>query len=66
MGRLLADRLAVIISLMIGPEQMGFIPTRQITDSIRLVSNIIQDADLFARKVLIMGLDIHKAFDSVL
>lgn len=29
-------------------------------------SNIIQDADLFSHKVLILGLDIHKAFNNVL
>lgn len=66
LGRVLADRLAPIISTLIGPEQTGFILARQITDNIRLASNIIQEADLFCRKVLILGLDIHKAFDSVL
>lgn len=66
LGRLLADRLALIIFLLVAPEQMGFIPTRQITDNIRLASNNIQDADLFSRRVLILGLDVHKAFDSVL
>lgn len=35
-------------------------------DNICLAFNIIQDADLFSRRVLILGLDIHKAFDSVL
>lgn len=62
----LADRLAPIISTLIGPEQTSFIPTRQITDNILLAANIIQDADLFSCKVLILGLDIYKAFDSIL
>lgn len=66
LGRLLADHLSPIISSLIGPEQTGFIPTRQITDNFHLASNFIQDADLFACKVMILGLNIHKAFDSVL
>lgn len=66
LGRLLADHLAPIISSLKAPEQTVFIPSRQITDNIRLAANIVQDTDLFSHKVLILGLDIHKAFDSVL
>lgn len=56
LGRLLADRLVSIISSLVAPEQTGFIPSRQITDNIRLASNIIQDADLFSRIVLVLVL----------
>lgn len=31
-GHLLADRLAKVITSLISPDQMGLIPTRQITD----------------------------------
>lgn len=67
-GRLLADRLSNIITSLIssGSDQTGFIPTRQINDNIRLASNVIQDADLFSGRVLLLSLDFHKAFDSVL
>lgn len=66
-GHLLTDRLSSIITSLISPDQTRFIPTRQIMDNILLASNIIQDADLFSRKVLLLlSLDIHKAFDSVL
>lgn len=57
-SRLLANRLATII-----PYQSGFIPGRQITD-LRLVTTIIQDANIKSHPVLLLSLDI-KAFDSV-
>lgn len=65
-GHLLADRLSSIITTLIFPDQTGFIPSRQIIDNIRLASNIIQGAVFFPRKALLLSLDIHKAFDSVL
>lgn len=64
-SRILADRLASIISTLISPFQSGFIPHRFITDNIRLATNIIQDSNLNSRKLFLLGLDIHKAFDSV-
>ena len=64
-GKILADRLASVISPLIHPDQTGFIPDRQITDNIRLATNIIQDSNLHARSTLLLSLDIHKAFDSV-
>lgn len=64
-SRILADRLASIISSLISPFQSGFIPHRFITDNIRLATNIIQDANLSSRKLFMLSLDIHKAFDSV-
>ena len=64
-GRILADRLAKVISPLIHIDQSGFIPNRQITDNIRLVTNVIQDANLHSRQTCLLSLDIHKAFDSV-
>lgn len=63
--RLLADRLASVISPLIHPDQSGFIPDRQITDNIRLAMNIIQDSNLHSKTTLLLSLDMHKAFDSV-
>lgn len=60
-GRLLADRLASVITTLISPNQTGFIPGGQITDNIRLVTNIIQDANINSTQVLLLSLDIHKA-----
>lgn len=34
-------------------------------DNIRLPTNIIQDVNLTSKKLLLLGLDIHKAFGSV-
>lgn len=64
-GRLLADRLAKVITNLIHIDQTGFIPGRQIVDNVRLVTNIVQDANLYSRKLCLLSLDIHKAFDSV-
>lgn len=63
-GRLLEDRLALVITTLVSPDQTGFIPRRQITDNILLVTNIIQDANLHSKQVLLLSLDIHKALDS--
>lgn len=49
-GCLLADRLSTIIASLISPDQMGFIPTRQISDNFWLTSNIIQASDFFPVK----------------
>lgn len=62
---LLVDRVAAVITSLIHPDQTGFIPVRQITDNLRLVTNIIQDVNLDANPVVILSLDIHKAFDRV-
>lgn len=64
-SRILADRLANIIPSLISPYQSGFIPHRLITDNICLATNIIQDANLFSRKLFMLSLNIQKAFDSV-
>ena len=64
-SRLLANRLSAIIPTLISPYQSGFIQGRQITDNIRLVTNIIQDANIHSQPLLMLSLDINKAFDSV-
>lgn len=64
-GRILADRLGSVISSLISPYQSGFIPHRLITDNICLVSNIIRDATISSRKLFMLSLEIHKAFDCV-
>lgn len=64
-GRLLADRIAAVATTLIHTGQIGFIPGRQIVDNIRLVTNDIQDAILHSHQICLLGLDIHKAFDSV-
>lgn len=64
-SRILADRLVAIIPFLISPYQSGFISNHLITDNICLATNIIQDANLFPKKLLLHSLDIHKAFDSV-
>lgn len=64
-GRLLADRLSSVITTLISPDQTEFIPEWEIMDNIRLVTNIIQDANSHSKQTLLLSLDINKAFDSV-
>lgn len=59
------DKLASVITTLISPDQTGFILCRKITDNIRLVTNIIQVANLHSKQVLLLSLAIHKAFHSV-
>lgn len=59
------DRLSAVISPLVDPDQTGFIPNRQITENIRLTTNIIQDSNTNSKSTLLLSLDIHKAFDSV-
>lgn len=61
----MAGHLANVITSLVHTNQTGFIPGRQIADNIRLVANITQDANLHTRPICLLGLDIHKAFDSV-
>lgn len=64
-SRLLSNRLSTIISTLIFPCQSGFIPGHPITDNIRLASNIVQDANLRSKAVVLLSLDINKTFNSV-
>lgn len=64
-SRLLANRLAAVISSPISLYQLCFISDRQITDIIKLATNIIQDSNRTSSTLLLLSLDIHKAFKSV-
>lgn len=55
-GCILADRLASFITSLISLDQTSFIPSRQITDNIHLPLNVIQDADIYSRKDLLLSL----------
>lgn len=62
-GCMLADRLATVVTSLV---HTGFLLDRQIIDNIRLVTNVIQDANLHSCPICLLSLDIHKAFESVI
>lgn len=55
----------MIILSLISPYQSGFILGCQITDNVRLATNIVQDENLKSEADLFLSLYINKAFDSV-
>ncbi|GJX53450.1 RNA-directed DNA polymerase, eukaryota, reverse transcriptase zinc-binding domain protein [Tanacetum coccineum] len=63
--KVLANRLAKVIDLIIGHEQSAFIKNRQILDGPLMVSEAIQWCKRKNSKLLIFKIDFEKAFDSI-
>lgn len=63
--KLLSSRLQKIIPLYIHPDQMGFIPNRQLADNIHRTLNLIVHCKLHKLKSVALSIDLEKAFDSV-
>jgi hypothetical protein len=64
--KILADRLSVIASKIISPQQRGFIPDRHISDCVIVASeaiNVLQKKRYGGN--LALKIDIKKAFDSI-
>ncbi|GKA37270.1 RNA-directed DNA polymerase, eukaryota [Tanacetum coccineum] len=64
-AKVLANRLATVIPLVIGEVQMAFLKGRQITDGPLLVNKIVSWAKKRKKKLLLFKLDFEKAFDSL-
>ncbi|GKD00366.1 RNA-directed DNA polymerase, eukaryota, reverse transcriptase zinc-binding domain protein [Tanacetum coccineum] len=65
-AKVLANRLATVIPLVIGEVQMAFLKGRQITDGPLLVNKIVSWAKKRKKKLLLFKLDFEKAFDSLI
>nr|GEV07363.1 RNA-directed DNA polymerase, eukaryota [Tanacetum cinerariifolium] len=64
-SKVLALRLARVISSVISPNQTAFIVGRQILDGCLIDNEIIRMAKLEGHKLLLFKVDFEKAFDSV-
>lgn len=66
MTKILCSRMQSLLPKLISPEQVAFVPGRDIVDNVLLVQELLQHLD---RKVrghnLLLKLDIMKAFDMV-
>ncbi|GJX28628.1 putative RNA-directed DNA polymerase [Tanacetum coccineum] len=64
-SKVLANRLAHVISSVIGDTQMAFIKGRQIIDGPLIVDEIISWAKSKKKKVMFLKVDFEKAFDTL-
>ncbi|GJX56792.1 putative RNA-directed DNA polymerase, eukaryota, reverse transcriptase zinc-binding domain protein [Tanacetum coccineum] len=64
-SNILSNRLAKVISLVIGPNQTAFIAGRQIIDGCLIANDIIRMASTKKSNLLLFKVDFEKAFDSV-
>ena len=63
--KLLAIRLQKVIPTIINSDQVGYIKDRYIGENIRILSDVLQYADLEEIEAYITQIDFEKAFDSV-
>jgi len=61
----LALRTSKIIHKLVDTNQTGYVPGRQVTDNIRLLEEIINNANIMNEKGFLITLDAQKAFDSI-
>ncbi|GJR68620.1 putative RNA-directed DNA polymerase, eukaryota, reverse transcriptase zinc-binding domain protein [Tanacetum coccineum] len=65
LSKILALRLAKVISSIIGPNQIAFLSGRQILDRVLIANEIIHMANIEDHKLLLFKVDFEKAFDRV-
>uniref|UniRef100_R4G9D5 Reverse transcriptase domain-containing protein n=1 Tax=Anolis carolinensis TaxID=28377 RepID=R4G9D5_ANOCA len=63
--KIIANRLREIMPTLIEEDQYGFIKKRMIADPIRNIVNVIDHATRERRKLLLIKLDVYKAFDTI-
>ncbi|GJR68224.1 putative RNA-directed DNA polymerase, eukaryota, reverse transcriptase zinc-binding domain protein [Tanacetum coccineum] len=63
--KILAIRLAKVISSIVGPNQTAFLAGRQILDGCLIANEIIRMANIEEHKLLLFKVDFEKSFDSV-
>ncbi|GJS37666.1 RNA-directed DNA polymerase, eukaryota [Tanacetum coccineum] len=64
-SKILANRLATVISSIIGHNQSAFIARRQIMDDCLIANEIVCIASIKEHKLLLFKVDFEKAFDNV-
>ena len=64
-SKILAKRLQPLLHKLIHPNQIGYIPGRQLTDHIRTIDDVISYANNEKLKGMLVSLDFRKAFDTL-
>ncbi|GJU95114.1 RNA-directed DNA polymerase, eukaryota, reverse transcriptase zinc-binding domain protein, partial [Tanacetum coccineum] len=64
-GKLLANRLVMVIDLIVSPGQSAFIKVRRILDGPMMLSEIIAHFKATRRKLMMFKVDFEKAYDSL-
>ncbi|GJU52610.1 RNA-directed DNA polymerase, eukaryota [Tanacetum coccineum] len=64
-GKILANRLSLVIGSLISKEQSAFIRGRQILDGPLILSEVIEWCNLKKKKAMIFKVHFEKAYDSV-
>ncbi|PWA47507.1 RNA-directed DNA polymerase, eukaryota [Artemisia annua] len=64
-GKLLANRLAMVIDSIVSPEQSAFIKGGHILDGPMMLSEIIAHFKVTRRKLMVFKVDFEKAYDSL-
>ena len=64
-GKILANRLSVVIDELVSPEQSAFIKGRQILDGPLILNEVLSWCNNKKKKTMIFKVDFEKAFDSV-
>lgn len=64
-SKVLANRMRLNISQILGDSQTCSIPMRRMNDNIMLINDIIYECKLKNKKIQIVSLDQRKAFDSI-
>lgn len=64
-SKVLMTRILRVLPLIISPQQMGFVPGRQILDSIMLVHEVIHSLEVGEWEGFLIKLDLSKAYTRV-
>ena len=65
LAAVLSRRLHKVLNRIISPDQTGYVKQRSMTHSLRLLQDIIEDANSCNKGCILLCLDFKKAFDSL-
>ena len=64
-SKVITKRLEKVLTLLINPDQTGFIKGRYIGQNIRLINDILEQTKLRNIPGILLQLDFRKAFDTI-
>ena len=64
-SKVIAERLKHSLPVIISPNQIGYVKDRNITDNVRIISDIINYTDINDIHGILLTIDFQKAFDCV-